>query len=332
MEDKRLRRLLAAEAAVCVAAVAALHMIEGAAFSLYELPAGALGRGLTALAGTGRLGFALALTLYAALVLLPVYALTRIAARRALRAEDALLGGTSLAAAAALLPAGLLRYWSTETQQLFTRLSWQWLAFALLAGWVVLRLLRRFSEGQTEKLLRLLRVLLGAAAAYFVFSVCFSGLAGLLTAVDRLAGGNTALTGGGIFDTGADTDISGSLPLSYAFLALRYIVGSVPALLAAATALLARDLLDSMEDGHFTARSAEDAPKLADWCVRALRLTVLASLAVNILQAVCRTWLLNVSISIKLPLFELCFVLASLLGARLIAANVALKSESDLII
>lgn len=332
MEDKRLRRLLAAEAAVCAAAVAALHMIEGAAFSLYELPAGALGRGLTALAGTGRLGFALALTLYAALVLMPVYVLTRIAARRALRAEDALLGGTSLAAAAALLPAGLLCYWSTETQQLFTRLSWQWLAFALLAGWVVLRLLRRFSEGQTEKLLRLLRVLLGAAAAYFVFSVCFSGLAGLLTAVDRLAGGNTALTGGGIFDTGADTDISGSLPLSYAFLALRYIVGSVPALLAAATALLARDLLDSMEDGHFTARSAEDAPKLADWCVRALRLTVLASLAVNVLQAVCRTWLLNVSISIKLPLFELCFVLASLLGARLIAANVALKSESDLII
>ena len=38
------------------------------------------------------------------------------------------------------------------------------------------------------------------------------------------------------------------------------------------------------------------------------------------------------SISIRLPVLELCFVLAALLGARLIASNVALAADNDLFI
>ena len=333
MKNDRLKRLLAAEAAVCAALVAALHIWEGAAFSLYELPGSAIGQGLSDLAAAGRLGFALAFTLYAALVLLPVYALMCVKARRELKLEDALLVLISGSIACALFPHGWVSYWSTAAEALFQRLAWQWLVLALLAGWVALRLLRRFIEGQMGELLHLLRVLLGAVAACFVFEVFFTGLAGLLSAVDALKAGNTALVGAAdILDAGAAADTKGSLPLSYAFLALRFAAESVPALLAAATALLARGLLDTMKDGRFTSRSAEDAPKLAAWCVRALKFTVLTSLTVNILQAVCRAWLLNVRISISLPLSDLCFVLAALLGARLIAANVALKTESDLII
>ena len=66
--------------------------------------------------------------------------------------------------------------------------------------------------------------------------------------------------------------------------------------------------------------------------MKTLKLSVLFALAVNILQAVCAPLILSASISIRLPIFELCFVLAALLGARLIASNVALAADNDLFI
>lgn len=222
--------------------------------------------------------------------------------------------------------------WSTSAEALFPRLAWQWLIFALLAGWVVLRLLRRFSGGDTQELLKLFRALLILAAAYFVFEVCFAEFAGLFSAVDALKAGNTAFTVDTVLPVATDITGSKSLALSYAVLALRFAAEVLPTLLTAATAYFAIGLLDTMEDGAFTQESAAYAPKLAEWCVKVLKLSVLLALAVNVLQAFCAPMLLSTSISIRLPIFELCFVLAALLGARLIASNVALAADNDLFI
>lgn len=332
MKRSQMKTLLLIEGAVCLTLTLALRLIEGAAFSFAAFPGSAAGQGLSMLAGTGRLGFALALTLYAFFVLLPLYALARIRARRDWKAEDTLLGLCSLAVAGALFPRGWVAYWSTSAETLFPRLAWQWLLFALLAGWVVLRLLRRFSDGGTQELLKLFRVLLGLAAAYFVFAVFFVEFAGLLTAIDTLKAGNTAFTADTLLPAAADITGSKSLAFSYIVLALRFGAKSLPTLFAAATAYFAIGLLDTMEDGAFTQESAAYAPKLAAWCVKVLKLSVLLALAVNLLQAVCAPLILSTSISIPLPVLELCFVLAALLGARLIASNVALAADNDLFI
>ena len=332
MERSQMKTLLLIEGTVCLTLTLALRLIEGAAFSFAAFPGSAAGQGLSMLAGTGRLGFALALTLYAFLVLLPLYALARIRARRDWKAEDTLLGLCSLAVAGALFPRGWVAYWSTSAETLFPRLAWQWLLFALLAGWVVLRLLRRFSDGGTQELLKLFRVLLGLAAAYFVFAVFFAEFAGLLTAIDTLKAGNTAFAADTLLPAAADITGSKSLAFSYIVLALRFGAKSLPTLFAAATAYFAIGLLDTMEDGAFTRESAAYAPKLAAWCVKVLKLSVLLALAVNLLQAVCAPLILSTSISIPLPVLELCFVLAALLGARLIASNVALAADNDLFI
>ena len=134
MKRSQMKTLLLIEGAVCLTLTLALRLIEGAAFSFAAFPGSAAGQGLSMLAGTGRLGFALALTLYAFLVLLPLYALARIRARRDWKAEDMLLGLCSLAVAGALFPRGWVAYWSTSAEALFPRLAWQWLIFALLAG------------------------------------------------------------------------------------------------------------------------------------------------------------------------------------------------------
>ena len=332
MKRSQMKTLLLIEGAVCLTLTLALRLIEGAAFSFAAFPGSAAGQGLSMLAGTGRFGFALALTLYAFLVLLPLYALARIRARRDWKAEDTLLGLCSLAVAGALFPRGWVTYWSTSAETLFPRLAWQWLLFALLAGWVVLRLLRRFSDGGTQELLKLFRVLLGLAAAYFVFAVFFAEFAGLLTAIDTLKAGNTAFAADTLLPAAADITGSKSLAFSYIVLALRFGAKSLPTLFAAATAYFAIGLLDTMENGAFTQESAAYAPKLAAWCVKVLKLSVLLALAVNLLQAVCAPLILSTSISIPLPVLELCFVLAALLGARLIASNVALAADNDLFI
>ena len=332
MKRSQMKTLLLIEGAVCLTLTLALRLIEGAAFSFAAFPGSAAGQGLSMLAGTGRFGFALALTLYAFLVLLPLYALARIRARRDWKAEDTLLGLCSLAVAGALFPRGWVTYWSTSAETLFPRLAWQWLLFALLAGWVVLRLLRRFSDGGTQELLKLFRVLLGLAAAYFVFAVFFAEFAGLLTAIDTLKAGNTAFTADTLLPAAGNITGSKSLAFSYLVLALRFGAKSLPTLFAAATAYFAIGLLDTMEDGAFTQESAAYAPKLAAWCVKVLKLSVLLALAVNLLQAVCAPLILSTSISIPLPVLELCFVLAALLGARLIASNVALAVDNDLFI
>ena len=332
MKRSQMKTLLLIEGAVCLTLTLALRLIEGAAFSFAAFPGSAAGQGLSMLAGTGRLGFALALTLYAFLVLLPLYALARIRARRDWKAEDTLLGLCSLAVAGALFPRGWVTYWSTSAETLFPRLAWQWLLFALLAGWVVLRLLRRFSDGGTQELLKLFRVLLGLAAAYFVFAVFFVEFAGLLTAIDTLKAGNTAFTADTLLPAAGNITGSKSLAFSYIVLALRFGAKSLPTLFAAATAYFAIGLLDTMEDGAFTQESVAYAPKLAAWCVKVLKLSVLLALAVNLLQAVCAPLILSTSISIPLPVLELCFVLAALLGARLIVSNVALAADNDLFI
>lgn len=332
MKRSQMKTLLLIEGAVCLTLTLALRLIEGAAFSFAAFPGSAAGQGLSMLAGTGRFGFALALTLYAFLALLPLYALARIRVRRDWKAEDTLLGLCSLAVAGALFPRGWVTYWSTSAETLFPRLAWQWLLFALLAGWVVLRLLRRFSDGGTQELLKLFRVLLGLAAAYFVFAVFFAEFAGLLTAIDTLKAGNTAFAADTLLPAAADITGSKSLAFSYIVLALRFGAKSLPTLFAAATAYFAIGLLDTMEDGAFTQESAAYAPKLAAWCVKVLKLSVLLALAVNLLQAVCAPLILSTSISIPLPVLELCFVLAALLGARLIASNVALAADNDLFI
>ena len=332
MKRDRIKTLLLAEAIVCALLAFALRLIEGDAFSIVGFPGGAIGQGLSMLADTGRFGFALALTLYAFLVLLPLYALARIRAKRAWKAEDALLGLCSLAVAGALFPRGWVAYWSTSAEALFPRLAWQWLIFALLAGWVVLRLLRRFSGGDTQELLKLFRALLILAAAYFIFEVCFAEFAGLFSAIDALKAGNTAFTDDTVLPVSTDITGSKSLVFSYVVLALRFAAESLPTLLAAATAYFAIGLLDTMEDGAFTQESAAYAPKLAEWCVKVLKISVLFALAVNVLQAVCAPLILSTSISIPLPVLELCFVLAALLGARLIASNVALAADNDLFI
>ena len=63
MKRDRIKTLLLAEALICALLALALWLFEGDAFSVAGFPGSAVGQGLSALAASGRFGFALAFTL-----------------------------------------------------------------------------------------------------------------------------------------------------------------------------------------------------------------------------------------------------------------------------
>lgn len=306
MNEKRLRRLLLVEAAVCVLLAVALRFWPLAVGdSEFLTPV------LSTLLGAGRFGFAAGMTLAAGVVLLPLYALLRIGMRRALEREDVLLPCVSLATAVTL--------WygcGGGAKSTAAYLTWLGLALALAAAYLVLRLLRRFQEGGTGKLLAELRLLLCCAAACFVFAAAFSELSALLSKLSALGG----------------SWLSASVVFSALILVLRALSEALPLIYAARTVLRALPLLDSLAPGKLTDEAAQCAHALAAWCRVALRRCVLFALSVNAVQALLFGLLTDIGIRVDIPVFELCFVLLALLGARLVETAAQLQAESDLIV
>lgn len=304
MSEKSLRRLLLIEAGVCVLLAAAARLWPSAS-GASELLSGVL----AALPKAGRFGFAVGLTAAAAVVLLPLYTLARVGKRRALEWEDALLPAASVAAGVTL--------WfgcAAGAKSALAYVTWLGQLLSLLAAYLVLRLLRRFREGGTEELLNDLRLLLCCAAAYFVLTAAFFGGYALLTRLSALSGGTAQ---------GVCTGV---------VLVLRALAAALPQCCAAVTVVRALPLLDALHGGKLTGEAAQSAHTLAQWCHRALRMCVLATLAVNALQTLAYGLLTDIRISVDVPVFELCFVLLALLGARLVETAAQLQAESDLIV
>ena len=64
MKRDRIKTLLLAEALICALLALALWLFEGDAFSVTGFPGSAVGQGLSALAASGRFGFALAVEFF----------------------------------------------------------------------------------------------------------------------------------------------------------------------------------------------------------------------------------------------------------------------------
>ncbi len=324
MKQKLFFALLLAEAAGCVLFCLLLENPADAFSCALAFPLAQLGRLLSALSGLGRVGNAFAVMLWAGMGLLPLWLLLYARTRRPLRAEDALLPVLS-----ALLLTGLyLAVSPARLQALFPFVDAQnrSLALAIFGGvvwsaaiaWAVLRVLRQLSAGATEQLLVWLRVLLGLTAALFVLAAFGSQFAQLLSAIAELRAGNTGSEAG--------------LGLSYLFAVLQYLVGALPCVLDAVTAILALQLTRCMQADRYSDASASAAQHLARWCRRSLTAVMVSVVGLNLAQLVFARGIRNFSGSVLLPVSSVLFVLLVLLFTRLLGENRQLKTDNDLFV
>lgn len=289
--------------------------------STLAFPFEQVGAGLRWLSLAGGAGNALAILLYTVLSLLPLGLLLVLRRRRVLRGEDALLALLSVLLFAAL-------YYMVNPSLLPTpnglgdggmnKALFGGSVYALAFGYGVLRALRRFQEANMGRLQDYLALFLKILAVLFVFLACGSCFQDFLSGLDALQAGNRGN--------------EGELLPSYLFLFARYLAAALPYVLDTLVTLSALDLLGERRQDPYSPGTEEAAKRLSRLCVVSLGLTILVTVALNLLQLVCLGSLYTVHITVLLPVLSIVFVLAVLLLTQLMGENRRLKEDNDLFI
>lgn len=278
-----------------------------------------IGAGLRWLSLAGAAGNALAILLYVLLSLLPLGVLLVLRRRGALRREDSLLVLLTVLLFATFyymvnpalvpMPSGL-----GDGGKLLFGGS----VYALVFGYGVLRALRCFRSADMGRLQDYLALFLKLLAVLFVFLACGSCFQDFLSGVDALRAGNQ----------GHEGDL---LP-SVLFLFARYLAAAFPYVLDTLVTLSALKLLAERRQDPYSPGAEAAAQVLSQLCVVSLGLTVLVTVALDLLQLLCLGSLYTVQITVLLPVLSIVFVLAVLLLTQLMGENRQLKEDNDLFI
>lgn len=321
MRTKTLYIALALFAPVC--AVIGAVGISGESFAgAMAFPFEQIGLGLRWLSLSGGFGNVLAIVLYAAICLLPaIWVLLRSRRRGFCNADwltlllslvlfgvlylminPGLLANTALGAAGVTLMKACLggACWS------------------VVVAWAVLALLRRGADADRDKTQRYLGAMLTLLAFFFVAAAFGGGAADFTASVEALRQGNT-MPGQNLAPT-------------IAFLALQTLAGALPYVLDALVALKGAELLHVMGSDRYGEETLAKAEGLSRLCVLSLKITVIVSLVINILQLLFAEALLVLSVNVAIPLTSIAFVLLTLLLLGFMRENKALKDDNDLFI
>ena len=321
MKRKALIALLVLEAAACIAFCFA-RISAPMVVSSSALPFVWAGTALRSLSLSGGAGNITAIVLYAVISLLPVFTLLLIRRKRKPHPEDALLvllsvclfGVLYLMINPGLITSFLGEIGGSEISQTILCTC----VYSVLVGYLILRVLRLFFAGITEKLQKYLSVMLALLNALFV-AVAFGGLFGdLLDSFALLRESNQGF--------------EDQLGLSYGFLTLQYLAAALPYALDIAVAFSAMDLLVELKRARYSETAIARAHSLSRLCGKVLAVTVLSAMGFNLLQLLFARQIHNISFSLDIPLLSVAFVLAALLLARYIEENKRLKDDNDLFI
>lgn len=322
MKQKSLWILLTIEAVLCVLLRILQASFTGVFSSAMAFPFEQIALGLRALSLSGWLGNLAALVVYVAASLTPAAALLVLVKRRGVQREDWLLAGLSAAlfavlylmvnpgiigslfGGAAALPVGKAILGGT--------------VYSVLCGYLILRVLRLFFSGSTDKLQKYMTTLLFLLNLLFVYLAFGSCFGKLMDSIAALRAGNTG-----------NENLLGA---SYVFLALQFLVDALPYLLDVLVVFASIRLLDELRADRYSSESVAAAGRLSRLCGAALGAAVLTGIAFNLLQLLFSKTLLVINSTVQVPVLSIAFVLAVLLLARFVSENKQLKDDNDMFI
>lgn len=322
MKHRVLAGLLAAEAAACILLSIVRASFSGVFSTVMAFPFEQLGLGLRALSLSGWPGNAIAIMIYVAVSLIPAAMLLVLRKKRGLQKEDGLLALLSAVLFAVLYlminPGVIGTLTGGATGQDVGKAILGSMVYSVLCGYLVLRVLRLFSEGGTDKLARYMAVMLSLLSALFVylaFGACFGAM---LESIEALRAGNAG-----------NEHLLGT---SYFFLVLQFIVDALPYVLNVFVVFSALRLLEELREDRYSAETVAATGRMSRLCVAALAVTVLTSIGFNLFQLLFAKSLMVINSTVGIPVFSIAFVLAALLLTRFIAENKQLKDDNDMFI
>ena len=289
---------------------------------IFGFPLNYIGMGLRILSLSGPTNNKIALVLYLVICLLPVAMLLWVRKKRKLHWEDGLLPVLSVVLFMSLYfiinPYQLSILGGIPGTEQVAEALLSTFFYSVLAGYLVLCMVRLLYDGGISQLLRYANFLLFALAIYYVFLAFgsrFQSFLSMLAYLQTRNMGNEHLLGG-----------------TYVFLALQYLLGILPYILGIFIIRAAQKLLDQLQLNRYSAETVAAAQRMSVLCVRTLIITTLSNVAMNVLSLLFAKQLLSVSGAVQIPLLPIAFVLAVLLFTRFISENKQLKDDNDMFI
>lgn len=296
----------------CILVLAALAVpAMVAAADTLALPFTLAADGLRALSLSGGAGNAAAIVLYAVLCLSPLLLVRR-------RKEDALLflcSGTMFYVMYVLINPGLMPgVIRNEVGELICAGT----VYSILICWGVLRLLKAGDDLGVEGTYQALRMFLLICAVQLAMLGIIGGFNNLMQDIAEIRSGNTMP--------------GQNLTLTYGFAALEYAAYALEYVLDAVVMWLAAELLKELEAAPYSEACAAAGDRLARGCRRSLCVITVSATVLNLGQLVCASWLHHISGSVRIPVFSLALVFATLALTQLLNQGKELKDENDMFV
>lgn len=317
----KLKALLAAEAAICIAlfTFAAVAGDQSISTTLYGVPFAQLGLLLRALSLSGAAGNVMAIALYLIICLSPLAVLLLLRRRRGLCSDDIFLPVLSAALFPMLYllinPGLAAKRLGTLGMNGVSAALYNGLLLTLIAGYLIFRLLHSVSKADEKRLHRYLKILLAVICAVFVFAAFGSYYAETLSLIEQ-----TRL---------ANSGAGNSLGLSNFFIWLRYAVMVAPCLLGIWVIFGGFRLIDALSADTYSEEAAISAKRLAEISSTSMKIIVISQIVLNILEVLFIEGLRNISISFNLPLAPLAVSLCMLLFAGYIGKGKVYRDENE---
>ena len=322
MNRKILVGILIIEALACILFVSLQTSFAGAFSSVMAFPFEQIGLGLRTLSLSSETGNSIAIIIFTAFCLLPVAVIPVILRKRKFYAEDCLLVLLSAVLFAVMYVminpglAGALTFGILGHS--FTNAIVGTIAYSVICGYLILRVLRLVSSSGTDKLVRYMSIMLGVLNMLFVYMIFGSGLKNMLDTFASLRANNI---GNEHF-----------LGVSYIFTVLLFFIDSLPYAFNIAITFASLHMLHHMKENRFSDEAVTAAKRISKLCTISLVTIILVNITFNLMPFIFAGSLLVISVSVQIPLISITFVMVALLLTRLIIENKQLKDDNDMFI
>lgn len=323
MKIKTLIIVLGIGALLCIIAAAFGPALSGSTVTgLMSFPFAQVGSLLRNLSLAGAFGNIAAILLYAALGLAPLLLLFWRVRKKKAHMEDSLLVGLSAMLFFMMYlminPALISKMFVPGSMSGVGKAVLGGTFYSLLVGYLIFRLLRRISRSGTAEMLKWLQLIFALIAAALVFSVFYLALLGMIGNIREVKLANT--------------DPAVSLAMTNTFIVIRFVLQQIPVFLGIWMLLLAIKLTEALKQDRYGEDVVAAAGRLGAFSKMTVAVTVICSVAANLLQLIFSKSLHTSHFSVQVPLTSLALMLIMLLLAQYFADSSQLHKDNQMFI
>ncbi len=311
MKKKGYKLFLTAEGIVLILISAFGNVKATNLFDLLALPLSALANFLGELSLSSAFGNAVAIILYSAVCLVPVFVFAIRVKKRIFRNIDGLLILLSAVMFAVVYlminPSEMGVRGEIDGVSSLLAVS----VYSVLFGYLLLNFTANIENIRHEKTEKILCVVLKIIGAVFVFSICS------VTASEFFASAQSL------------TENSNGNFITVLMLVLESKVAIFPNIFGIWVAFSGLDLLDEMSVDRYSENTVVAAEKLSEVCIKAIRFCTFLSVVYNVLQLRFIAELPDVNFTLQIPLLSFGFILVVLVMVKYLKDAKALKEDND---